>query len=124
GAGSITITGGAGGTIALGSGGAAMNLSAGELAALNAALLKIGDAGAGAITVGGDITPGATTLHLQTGGSITGTAGGIIATNLALEAGGTVNFTDTSTNVTNIAISAAGQDITFRDTGGMNIGSV
>lgn len=124
GAGSITINNSVGGTIALGSGVGTMSLSSAELALMSANLLKIGNAASGAITIGADITPAATSFHLQTGGGITGTAGGIIATNLALQAGGTINMTDASTNVTNVAVSAAGQSVTFADANAVNIGSV
>ncbi|MCW9034381.1 MAG: filamentous hemagglutinin N-terminal domain-containing protein, partial [Rhodospirillales bacterium] len=85
----------------------------------------VGAAAAGAMTVSADITPAnATTLHLKSGGGITGTAGGIIETNLALTAGGTINFTDTTTDVDNLAISAAGQTATFMDLDDLDIDTV
>ena len=123
GAGTIQVNGANGATIALGAGAGAMSLSAAELAMMSAGILKIGNASAGAITIGADITPGASTFHLHSGSTITGTAGGIIATNLALQAGGAINITDASSNVTNLGISTTGT-ATFTDTNAMNIGSV
>jgi filamentous hemagglutinin family protein len=124
GAGTTTLLAAVGGTD-VGGTSSNLNLSNAELDRITAGVLKIGDATSGAITISSDITPAnTTTLHLQSGSTITGTAGGIIETNLAISAGGTVNFTDATTDVDNLAVSAAGQTVTFVDSDDLNINTV
>ena len=115
-----------GGTIDIGAGGGGnLNLTQAEIDNATAAGITIGNAAAGAITVSSDITPANTSiLHLHTGSTITGTAGGIIEDSLALTAGGLVDFTDASTDVDNLAVSAAGQTVNFTDTDDITIGTV
>ncbi|MBT5458468.1 MAG: S-layer family protein, partial [Rhodospirillaceae bacterium] len=114
------------GTIDLGTGGAGgLNLTDTELDLVTAGSLTIGDGTAGAITVRSDLTPANITfLHLRSGSTITGTAGGIVETNLALTAGGSINFTDPTTDVDNLAVSAAGQTVSFRDIDDLDIDTV
>ncbi|MDT7044140.1 filamentous hemagglutinin N-terminal domain-containing protein [Candidatus Nitronereus thalassa] len=100
-------------------------LAASDIDNVTAGTLVIGTSASGAMTIEADITPAnTTTLHLQSGGSITGTAGGIVETNLAVTAGGAVNFSDTTTDVDNLAVSAAGQTVTFVDTDDLDIDTV
>ncbi|MFT4799494.1 MAG: filamentous hemagglutinin family protein, partial [Candidatus Azotimanducaceae bacterium] len=108
-----------------------LELSNTELQTIAATQLNIGSGAAGAIAVTADVTPGSTggadvtTVHLLSGSTITGTAGGIVETSLALTAAaGTINFTDTTTNVTDLAISAAGQTASFTDVDSIDIDTV
>lgn len=107
-----------------------LSLSATELAGVTANRLVIGrnDAGSasGAITIAAGVTPNVSTLHLFTGGGITGTAGGIVlpAGSLAINAGGTVNVNGPLTNVGRLAVTAAGQSVTFNQTGAISIDTV
>ncbi|KAF0190335.1 MAG: yapH, partial [Gammaproteobacteria bacterium] len=101
-----------------------LGLTDAELDLVAAGTIIAGRSNAGAITVSADVTTGATTLHLITGGAITGTAGGITETNLALEAAGTINFTDTTTAVTTLAVSNVGNSVTFTEADGFSVGTV
>jgi len=134
GSGAVTIKGSAAQAINLGSTvdttAATVELSNAELQSISAASLTIGSAAGGAISISADVTPGSsagadvTTVHLASGGAVTGTAGGIVETDLAITAGGTINFTDTTTDVTTLAVSATGQSVSFTDIGATSIGSV
>ncbi|QPJ64793.1 MAG: filamentous hemagglutinin N-terminal domain-containing protein [Candidatus Nitrohelix vancouverensis] len=102
-----------------------LELSSAELALITATNLVVGTTSAGAATISADVTPSnATNLHLRTGSTVTGTAGGVIATGLAIEAGSTVAISDASTDVDNLAISAAGQTVSFTDADGVDINTV
>ena len=125
GAGDTTILVSNGGTISLGSLGGDLDLLDTSIDLITANSITFGDATAGAITIGGDVSPANTSiLHLHTGSTITGTAGGIIEDSLALTAGGLVDFTDASTDVDNLAVSAAGQTVNFTDTDDVDIDTV
>src|SRR5579885_677190 len=87
-------------------------------------VLAIGDGNTGAITVSADVTPGPATLHLTTGSTVTGTAGGIVVNNLAITAGNTINFTDATTAVSKLAISNAGKSVTFTEADGFTVDTV
>ncbi|NQV40684.1 MAG: filamentous hemagglutinin N-terminal domain-containing protein, partial [Nitrosopumilus sp.] len=114
-----------GGTIDLGGTGGAMDISAAEVSNVTASALVIGSGTAGAITVSADITPAnTTTLHLISGSTITGTAGGIIETNLAMTAGGAVNFADVSTAVDTLAIYTSTGNIAFTNANGFSVTTV
>ena len=96
-----------------------------ELDRITATTLVIGSAAGGAITVTADISPNNTnTLHLLSGSTVTGAAGGIAENNLAITAGDTISITDVTTDVNNLAISAAGQTVTFVDTDDLDIDTV
>ena len=105
-------------------------LSDAELDKITAGRLIIGSATAGAITIAADIDftdgPVVPTVHLITNSSVTGTAGGILATDLAITANGTINITDTSTNITRLAVSegASAGNITFVEANGFTVASV
>jgi len=121
----------AGDTIDLGSmsdsgGDTVLELSSAELGSITAATLEIGTTSSGAVTISQDVTLGViTSLHLKTGSSVTGTAGGILGEkNLAITAGGPVTVNDPQTAMATVAVSAAGQDVTFTESNGLSIGDV
>jgi filamentous hemagglutinin family protein len=102
-----------------------LELSDAELYAITANYLEIGSTTQGAFTVSSDVRPANVMVaHLISNSTVTGTAGGIVATQLAIEAGGEVNFTDTTTDVDNLAISASGFDVTFYDVDDLDINTV
>jgi mucin-19 len=125
--GGITLAPTTGRTIGLAESDKEYDLSTTELGYLNSSgVVTIGAADAGTITFGGDVDSGSaySTLHLKTGGGITGTAGGIIVSNLALTAGGAIDFTNASTAVTKLAVSNSGKAVTFINSSGLDLGSV
>lgn len=132
----VTLQTGANGTstdaINLGSGTDAvadtLELSDTELGQITALKLVIGSSSASAITVSSDITlndgPVIPTLRLNTGSTVTGTAGGIVVSDLAIDADGAVNFTDATTNVTNLAIKTTTGNILFTEANGLTVAAV
>jgi len=103
-----------------------LELSDAELDGITASKLVIGSATMGAITVSSDIdlTNNVTTLRLNTGSTVTATAGGIVVSDLAIVSGDAVTFTDATTNVTNLAIDAATGNIRFTAASGLTITTV
>lgn len=105
-----------------------LELSDTELDHITANKLVIGTGTAGAITVSQDITltdpPAIPTLRLNTGSTVTGTAGGLIVSNLAINAAGIVNFTSSATNVDNLAIQTTTGNITFTEANTLNVATV
>ncbi|MCW9036225.1 MAG: hypothetical protein OQJ97_18565 [Rhodospirillales bacterium] len=117
-----------------------LELSAAEVALIQAENVVIGDANAGNITVSQDITfstPTQTirTNRLVTGGSVTattGSGGGIIAANgtagannnkasLSVEAGGAITITEASTNIDSLAAFTTTGNIAVTDTNGFTV---
>ncbi|MDB5385367.1 MAG: Extracellular serine protease precursor, partial [Planctomycetaceae bacterium] len=105
-----------------------LELSDTELGQITASKLVIGSTTAGSITFSTDINltdaPIIPTLHLNSGSSVTGTAGGIVVGDIAINAAGAVNFTDSTTNVNNLAISDTTGNITFTEANGLNVTAV
>ncbi|MCY2986903.1 MAG: hypothetical protein NTY19_03435, partial [Planctomycetota bacterium] len=105
-----------------------LELSDTELDLITASKLVLGSGTAGAITISADIdltdTPTITTLRLNTGSTVTGTAGGLVVSDLAINAAGTVNITDSTTNVTNLAIFTSTGAITFTEANGFIVAAV
>src|SRR5581483_10889595 len=66
-----------------------LGLTNAELSTITAGTLRIGNVSAGNMTISADIAPaGTSTLSLQTGGTMTQTAGILTVTNLAIRSGG------------------------------------
>jgi filamentous hemagglutinin family protein len=97
--------------------------SAAELDTVTAGVLKIGDANSGNLTVDAAIAPAnATTLSLQSGGSISQGAGDTInIANLALRAGSTITLGENN-NVDTMAATAAG-NISYKDADSFTVGT-
>jgi hypothetical protein len=119
---SVLVTNG--GQINLGGTGLNMNLSNPELAAITANNIVFGDATSGAITLHNTLTHNASNITLHSGGAITATLGGLVVSALNLIAGGAINFAHALTNVDQLHISAAGQNVSFRDSNGVNLSGV
>ncbi|RYD83934.1 MAG: S-layer family protein, partial [Verrucomicrobiaceae bacterium] len=88
-------------------------IEASQLTAIIAGTIQIGDTSTGAITISSDINLPGKTLLIESNLSVTGTAGGIVATTLGISAGGTVNITDTTTDVDTLAIKTTAGNISF-----------
>src|SRR5262249_34322956 len=102
-----------------------LSLTGAELNRVTAALLSIGNAAAGAITVSSAISPAnAATLTLVSASSISG-SGTVTVANFRLTSGGAITLTGAN-DVTNLAanISGAGQPFAFTDVNGFTVGSV
>ena len=102
-----------------------LGLTDAELDRITAGTLRVGDASSGAITISADISPASvTTLHLTSGSTVTGTAGGVVVNSLAITAAGAASVTDATTDVTNVAISSPGFSVDFNDANGLTVTSV
>ncbi len=104
-------------------------LSTNELDNVNAAALRIGSMAAGNLSISAAIAPSnASTLSLQTGGSVTQSgAGTVSATNLAIKALGNATL-DLANSVTNLAAlvgdsSHQNKNFIFKNTPALNVAS-
>ncbi|PWC44928.1 hypothetical protein TSO221_16645 [Azospirillum sp. TSO22-1] len=98
-----------------------------ELDRVTAGTLRIGDSGAGTITVSATVSPAnAATLSLLSGSGVAQSgSGAITATNLRLSVGGTVSLGTNSNSVTTLATAGTGNGaVSFRGDGGFAIGTV
>ncbi|WP_109119163.1 filamentous hemagglutinin N-terminal domain-containing protein, partial [Azospirillum sp. TSO22-1] len=88
----------------------ALELSDTELDRVTAGTLRIGDSGAGAISVSAAVSPAnAATLSLLSGSGVAQSGGGAItATNLRLSVGGAVALGTNSNSVTTLALAGSG----------------
>ncbi|WP_431859195.1 MBG domain-containing protein, partial [Azospirillum sp.] len=105
----------------------ALEFSDTELDRVTAGTLRIGDAGAGAITVSAAVSPAnAATLSLITGQGVSQSgSGAITATNLRLSVGGAVSLGTNSNSVTTLAMAGSGNGaLSFRGDTGFAIGTV
>jgi autotransporter-associated beta strand protein len=104
-----------------------LGLTDAELDRITAGQLVIGDYLSGAITVCADIDltdgPVIDVLTLNTGSTLTATAGGLSVAGLEVIASGAVTITDSTTDVDTLAIDGSG-NITFVDADGFAVGSV
>ena len=108
-----------------GTGSSGFAISDTELNNITTTNLTIGSTSAGAITISSDVSPAnVNSLHLISGSTITGTAGGIVVAGLALESVGEINITDETTNVADLAVKATGQEVTFVEKDNINITTV
>ncbi|MDX1967825.1 MAG: hypothetical protein SFV23_11685 [Planctomycetaceae bacterium] len=103
-----------------------LELSDAELDGITANKLVIGSAPTGAITVTSDIdlTDNVPTLRLNTGGTVTAAAGGVVVSDLAIVSADAVTFTDATTDVTNLAIDAATGNVRFTAANGLTITTI
>ncbi|WP_431854354.1 filamentous hemagglutinin N-terminal domain-containing protein, partial [Azospirillum sp.] len=105
----------------------ALELSDTELDRVTAGTLRIGNSGAGAITVSAAVSPAnAATLSLITGQGVSQSgSGAITATNLRLSVGGAVSLGTNSNSVTTLAMAGSGNGaLSFRGDTGFTIGTV
>jgi hypothetical protein len=102
----------------------ALGLSAAELNAVTASILKVGNSTSGNLAVASAIAPAhAPTLSLQTGGTITQAAGATLtATNLALRAGGAITLTENNDAGILAATTSAG-DLQYTDVNALSVGT-
>jgi filamentous hemagglutinin family protein len=106
-------------TITLGSG-----LTNAAIGQINAATLVIGRSDGGNVTFDSDISTGASTVHLLSGGQVIGTAGGVSAANLAVNAGGGATLTSPTFDFTTLALAVGGNTTINQSHTGYNVGPV
>ena len=124
----VTANGGAGAVtirqmtaanaITLGSG-----LSSAAVGQINAATLVIGRADGGNLSFDSDIATNASSVHLLSGGTVTGVAGGVSAANLAITAGGGATISDSTFDFSTLALAVGGPTSITRS-GSVTLGSV
>src|SRR5690606_25766248 len=97
------------------------NASIGQV---NAATLEVGRSDGGDLVFDSDISTSATSVHLKSGGRVTGVDGGVSANNLAITAGGGATITDDTFDFTTLALSTGGDTAIRSSTSDWGLGTV
>ncbi len=94
-----------------------------ELALIQADILVIGREDGGDISFDSDMATSAGTVHIRSGGTVTGINGGVAADSLAISAGGAVTLTSDTFSFSQLALSLGG-DSHVRSTSVFNIADI
>ncbi|WP_431635651.1 YDG domain-containing protein [Dyella sp. KULCS107] len=97
------------------------NASIGEV---DAATLEVGRSDGGNLVFDSDISTGATTVHLKSGGQVIGVAGGVSAASLAITAGGGATISDDTFDFTTLGLDVGGDSTITSASSNWSLGAV